>query len=1231
MKRSALVRILAIVLVLSMLGPVAASAAEARGSSSVLGSTAASAANPRSGFGSWIQDVVDWIRGRGGNSTPESSDSTGTTTQTMTLVEDSTTVENGDMLRASTYELTTTSDDGTSAQAETTTLKYFPVTLYNYDTTTINNAIHQTELDAGLTDTWKGLYFSGGSDLTEEGYTYSSGEPEWTSVTVSHDSTYTYPDYANTKYYWKDGDNYIFVTQLWDGKSGNSYLWTINGGDYTYTGRTLTLYHDTNAVTTDSRPYAAWNYWNKVGTDTTNTAGGDKMYTGLVQSTLDANKNIVFNVPDGGIFNDDETVKDIYTNVELPFYYDAGTGYYIFNSDEYGVYFHEDSTQGSTTAADNGRLYFDENQQYAGWYTSESDNSRFVLWAPFNDTTTYKQYMNGNSNEGYLVNWSEMDYHFGMSATVPFTMTSDGKMYEGVEESDDIEFTFSGDDDVWVFIDGQLVLDLGGIHNRLDATINFADNTITYFENNDNDTDIETGSFNDTSFSTTQKLFGNLISQDRASFAATDNHELTIYYLERGKGESNCQIKFNLPVKDTVSVQKIIDGVATVNADGKTVTTSDLSGLPEGQIAALNNLDFTFTLYKNNNPVVGETYLLLNANGQVIATPSTDANGQFVLKNGQTAKFTGTISTGGDTFYVVEDVKNGFIYTDYSYSADCAGTKADNTSLNNYTYFKTSGAYYVTDMTVSGGTLESDAVTVAGGEESEDALSFVCKNYMNASLPTPSAIPADDKVVIDYGLGVQVDLFSNDLYVGDSAEITFPGYAADSNGVYTAEYGTFTYDSTTHKITYQLNKQLTGVEVINYTLSAKASTETGTGTANVYIIPATTMYYEEDFTGLVNYTGSWNTEGSAQTVAQEPGVVGTVGDSPYGSDVAYLNDSGDSNGSSKYVSTTSAAAQFSYTFTGTGTSFYARTTNNTGYIRVVVTDIDGNTVQTVLRDTKYKNDGTLYNIPVFTTDGLPYGTYTVTVSIAKAGTTFGSDFYLDGIRVYKPLDTSDENASVAVSAYATDAEANMVNVTLRNKLISDAELDENGNPVWAEDNFVLFTDINGALTTAEQYVSIGPKEEVYLNNGQSVTFSLYDWDPNTNKLYLGIKAPTGSGTVTIGNTTLTISNTVDCYYDISSYGTVTTDVDGVKTVTFTITAGSGSLISLTNIKVTGTFEFTIINDVDIDAQGDQDIDEQDLGEEDYTEDVASDEETSEPEDIVEDVENLSYDSTEGDE
>lgn len=1044
----------------------------------------------------------------------------------------------------------------------TTTLKYFPVTLYNYDKTTINNATHQVEVDGELGNTWNGIYFNDGNPSAES-YTYSTGgEVSYTSTTVSYKSNGKYSDYINNGYCVDVNGTKYLVTGLSCTRSGSwwngyTYSWTITyaGGTATSSNSSITLYKAStdSTASTASLPYADWNFWKKGASN--GNEYGQYTYSGLVESTLTANKDITFTKPDGGIFNSDATVKNIYTGVEMPFVYENGT--YTFDASQNGAFFHENTTQGSTGAKSNGRLYFNENSAQTASGMSFGDGSSTV-WAPFDDTTV----KNLNYSDNSITN---MDYHFGMRTTIPFTMTANGKVKPNDNTSADITFSFSGDDDVWVFIDGQLVIDLGGIHNRLDATINFAKNTWSISESNNST--VEVADYNHAAIS--GALFNDgestgTLNQTRETFAATDSHELTIFYLERGAGSSNCKIQFNLPMKDSVSVKKL-------------VRDTDSAGEPldAETLAQINNRDFHFTLYKDGAVVANTNYSLLNENGQYVSTPSTDANGHFTLKNGQTAKFVGEISSNKDnpnSYYVVEDKDEGaeafWQVPDWTCTTDVA---------NGVTR---------TESTIDG---QSMTVTATGSTESEDSIVFTCTNiWVHQDKTSISAV--DDKIVIDYGLPVVIDVLANDTVSSGTKSI---------ESVSEAQYGTATIVD--GKITYQLTKQLTGVEVLTYTAKATATSgvesDNKTATAKVYIIPATSMYYEENFGNLVTYTdnnnvATWTSEVTAQTDPQEPGVVGTVGDSPYGSDAAYLNDSGDSNGTSKHLDTTNGYASFSYSFTGTGTSFFARTGATAAYMQVIVKASDGTEVNNLRRNNIYKavdgtDVGTLYNIPVYTIDGLSYGTYTVTVTVmqAKENLNRGKDFYLDGIRVINPLNSTDTNASVAKAAYAADGEANMSVVTLRQKLIGDAQLNEDDTISWNEgDNFVLFTDTNGEITSAEEYKSNGPKEEVYLNNGHSVTFSLTNWDPNTNKIYLGIKAPVGNGTVSINGNTLTINNAADCYYDISSYATITTDADSINTATFEVKATS-SLISVTNIKVTGNALFTIVIPKDTNVSG----------------------------------------------
>ena len=1048
----------------------------------------------------------------------------------LSVIEDETTVENGEMLRAATYSL----NSGVSTQAEGTILKYFPVTMYNYEAATINNATHQREVDDGLGDQWNGIYFSTGSPSAERYRYVTNGELQFEGQTYTLRS-YNLSQYVNSGYYVEKNGVYYEVTKI--EQVHNGWKLSYNSGSTTVNSNRVTLYRtsSSNVQITRSLPYAVWNTWSKNISN-----GGQYTYSGLVEPTLDSNKDIVFTKPEGGIFNSDSTVKDIYTNVEMPFVYEDGV--YTFDASQNGVYFKEDSTQSSTSAQSGGRLYFDENVTQSNG-VGYGDGSQ-TLWMPFNSTTN----IDGEA---------DCDYYFGMRTTIPFTMTENGRVNPNDDSSDPITFSFSGDDDVWVFVDGQLVIDLGGIHNRLDATIDFASNSWVIESSNGVNNNV-VGDYNNKSLSGTifnENGVQGTLNQTRETFAAAASHELTIFYLERGAGSSNCKIQFNLPMNDSVSVRK----VAT---ESKT-ESGDISDLTAEEQAMVNNTDFGFTLYKDDEPVANTNYNVLNENGQIIQTVSTDAAGHFYLKAGQTARFIGQIEDS--TYYVVEDgVSNSYQLPTYSYNANVSGTEDQTSEQSEWTSMK---------------------VHVTGSDEAEDTLEFVCTNYLKADLPNPTSDPADDYIVVDYGLPVNIDVLENDVYKGAS-------YTATK--ISKGEYGTATLSDDGRTVTYQLNKQLTGVEVLEYT--AVATNEDGvedSETAKIYIIPATSMYYEENFEGLVDFqTGKWLDIGTPQTDPQETGRVRDANDSPYGSDIAYKNDKEDSNGSSKYVSTADGSAKFTYQFTGTGTSFFARTSANSAYIQVIVTDESGGEVSNTRRNTMYKSTegtdvGTLYNVPVYTIEGLDYGTYTVTVNLMKAlpAINRGSEFYLDGIRVIEPLNPEDENYSVAQSAYSADGEANMTVVTLRQKLLGEAQINEDGTLSWADgENFVVFTDSNGEITSAEEYRSNGPKEEVYLNTGQSIRFSLANWNRDTHQIYLGVKAPLGSGTVSINGHTLQLNNAADCYYEISDY----VDISGT-TGTFEIVSEDG-LISVTNIKVTGNAEFTIINQETTDADSDEDGD-----------------------------------------
>ena len=596
-------------------------------------------------------------------------------------------------------------------------------------------------------------------------------------------------------------------------------------------------------------------------------------------------------------------------------------------------------------------------------------------------------------------------------------------------------------------------------------------------------------------------------------------------------------------------------------------------------MAVLNNIDFRFTAYKNGAVVPNKSYSIYDANNNLVGTGSTDNNGGFTLRNGQTATFKNISLDKAVSYYVVEDTSS---------------------LSNRWTTPSWTAASTVTGATISGGNgATSDTVTVTGSGTTADAVTFVCTNsYTYVSELAVDA--SDDTIVIDYGLPVEIDVLHDDIISNG----TFTSLTVDKTE---GTYGTVTVTEG-NKLLYTLTKPLSGIETFTYTVTAQDSinSSTATGTATLTIIPATSVYYEENFgpeNGKLVTTktnnATFTTVGTSLTRYQETGYVGTTTDSTYGTDAVYLDNLGDSYGTSLKVDTTNGAAQYSYTFTGTGTTIYGRVSNVTGYIQVTVKDSAGDTVDTQFIDTinYVTSDGesgqildtTLYNIPIYQNTGLDsgYDTYTVTIYVYKSGTLHevNNEFYLDGIRVFQPMGTSTEDNpgyATANSAYSADGEQNVAVVNIREKIVADAE-------GGYANNVVTLTDVNGEILNVEEYSNIGPNQELYLKENYRASFALVKWDSKSYELYLGMKAPNGEASrVTVGSRAFTIGNSADCYYDISDYVEVETLPDGTVVGNVNITGVNG-LTALTNLKVTGVDQFNLAYSKDIDAGNEGDI------------------------------------------
>ena len=1072
--------------------------------------------------------------------------------------------------------------------------------------------------------------------------TGTSGEAGYTEVTLKYSdictTTISGSGYASTSYYYlsndtyyevyyrkttkkgtttytlyyKDGNNkYIQINSVTDGNtniilytysdSTTTYYLTCNGeaveGKTTYTSTSstvnTTLYYASTTGSYEGKGFYFTNdtsknsggvissgaaipaYSNWTGTTDNNGIAAQNyyIYSGLAASKLSESSNAPFSndVNAAKLFATDGSNTDytsVYTDVKVPFVYDASTGYYTLDSDANAVYFSNGTGVSGRTMliADKPAAFFWNSYYVTGFQPFNSLSSSNTTNDAVKSATTLSQ---GNANtSAYTV--SSANYGFGMVTSVNFQMTDDGKDVNG----DPITFEFSGDDDVWVYVDGILALDIGGTHDAIKGTINFATGDVTlsssYNKVGDQADDETLSGCNNLGATLSQTNLYTALGTTLTGFAASGNHTLTIYYMDRGQGRTNCLIKFNLPQRDSVSVTK---NIANTYSNATETIPSDV-------METLNNIDFHFTAYKNGEAVPNKSYSIYDTDNNLVGTGSTDNNGGFTLKNGQTATFKNISLDDEVSYYVVEDTSR----------------LSDRWATPSWTATST-----VTDATIIGGNDATSAtVTVTGSETATDTVTFVCTN----SYEYVSSLAVDannDTIVIDYGLPVEIDVLHDDIISNG----TFASLTVDKTE---GAYGTVEVTKD-NKLLYTPTKPLSGIETFTYTVTAKddINSSTATDTATLTIIPATSVYYEESFgpeNGKLVTTktnnATFSAVGQSLTGYQETGFVGTTTDSTYGTDAVYLDNLGDSYGTSLKVDTTNGAAQYSYSFTGTGTTIYGRVSNVTGYIRVTVKDSNGNTVETQYIDTiNYVTvpdgetdqilDTTLYNIPIYQNTMLDsgYDTYTVTIYVYKSGTLHetNNEFYLDGIRVFHPMGTSaedNEGYATANSAYSTDGEQNVAVVNIREKIVADSE----GG--YTNDVFTL-TDVNGEILDVEEYSDIGPNQELYLKEGYNGSFALVNWDSKSYKLYLGMKAPNGeSSEVTVGSGTFEIGNSADCYYDISDYVEVETLDDGTV-IGYVNIEGASVLTALTNLKVTGVDEFDLGYSTDFDADNEEDI------------------------------------------
>ncbi len=698
-------------------------------------------------------------------------------------------------------------------------------------------------------------------------------------------------------------------------------------------------------------------------------------------------------------------------------------------------------------------------------------------------------------------------------------------------------FTFTGDDDVYMYINGVLALDLGGAHGR-------------------NWKKIE------------------LNSLDKAKYKLVDGQvaTFTFFYMERCSDASTFGIKTNMElVQRDIAVEK--------NAYSDSQYTNKVNS---GE-AVSNGSTVYYDLVVSNQGNTAMTNISIS---------DTDSfGGRALLGAGQTATVTagsktevGLVSLDGQgyTYYIVD--KDG------NKGEDVKCSSLDELSKAVATLSLEGGAQlHIRFLTAKVDVAQSKIISytntlkvtaVSGGKTLSDSAIHTIYSY--------NAGGTDKTFVVDFGLPLQIsgifDSGANEYIDANTGAIKLKEQPTYGNVTDFESKGMDT--SMVYKL--KTNTTINGRDTIKLSVPYNFGSTSANLDKNIYIIPASNVYYEDSLASFADGAGSaadavWSPDGKAtseqQSATQALEELGKSG--VYGYDGAYNKDNSSmlSMGTARKVTVTSAMADpekwtndsawptASFTFTGTGFDVISLTNNKSGAIFVDVykgSKAEGDRVRSYVVNNYYgytydetsktwittSGDNALYQIPVMKITDLDHGTYTAVVTVFYDGLfnqTGKSEysFWLDAIRVYNPMGEDYD--------YTADNEGYPQYIKLRDEVVKKTAT-PNGN--------ALFIDGKENAMIAE-YANYGPNNEVYLMNGQAITFKIPQ-NANVDSIQIGAKAPDGKLAQMVVNKDkpVEISTATEMYYKIN------VNVSAAdQTVVIANTDGSG-ILSLTNLKIT---------------------------------------------------------------
>ena len=405
------------------------------------------------------------------------------------------------------------------------------------------------------------------------------GSYDQSSPTVSHRNWVPFREFdqALSDYYEKAGAQYPIYTGHFQPGGGTNFsdiASTLNLFGYNNVKRFMAINNSQYNEDPNNNSNGHTNYaYQGLVKDKTSTgnADGAPLLNGTEKATVEPHFNKEFLL---GENSKKAKLGDVYDNVAFPFTKkqifdeDQGVDYWCFDSKDTTLYLKQNSEQNSDSK------YFLQSQSADNRESSRNVSASSTPkdpygYFPFNETATSGVF-------------STYNYGFGTKLQMDFTLTDDGMVKtektDGTTEKTSIKFFFSGDDDVWVFIDGKLALDVGGAHGKVSGLLEFGEtsdgkNSVTAYVSKVKQGGTS-GSDQDKNSVKTVTYNGEPIYFYAQGTTLNDldkgkKHTLTMYYMERGMWESNMAVAFNFPDNNELQVQKEVDLTNVTDDDFK--------------------------------------------------------------------------------------------------------------------------------------------------------------------------------------------------------------------------------------------------------------------------------------------------------------------------------------------------------------------------------------------------------------------------------------------------------------------------------------------------------------------------------------------------------------------------------------------------------------------------------------------------------------------------------------